>query len=304
MSGPSLQHVWEYWVFRLMRWKWAWLPEGIAIRFGELTGLIAGSVLRLRRRDVDQHIALAFPDRPRGWRDRVARASYAHLGREAVMFLRIGGWTKERVVERVTFRGLEPLRRAAETGEGAVLLTGHLGNWEVAGAAIAASGIALDVVGKGMANRRFEADIFEIRKQLGMRVIAMSDAPKGVLRALGKGRVVAILGDQNAHMSGVFVPFFGRQAATSRGPALFAIRSGAPVFVGIALRDPGWTQRYTVAIRRLPFRPTGDVDADTRSLLAEYTRALEEAVRQAPEQYLWQHRRWKTRPPEELQSKP
>jgi KDO2-lipid IV(A) lauroyltransferase len=105
-------------------------------------------------------------------------------------------------------------------------------------------------------------------------------------------------------MSGVFVPFFGRQAATARGPALFAIRSGAPVFVGIALRDPGWTQRYTVAIRRLPFRPTGDVDADTRSLLAEYTRALEEAVRQAPEQYLWQHRRWKTRPPEELQSKP
>ena len=303
MSGPSLQHIWEYWAVRLMLWKWAWLPEGIAIRFGELTGLIAGSVLRIRRRDVDQHLALAFPDRRRAWRDRVARASYAHLGREAAMFFQMGGWTKERVVERVTFRGLERLRRAAETGEGAVLLTGHLGNWEIAGAAIAASGIALDVVGKGMANRRFEADLFETREKLGMRVIEMSDAPKGVLRALGKGRVVAILGDQNAHKSGVFVPFFGRQAATARGPALFAIRAGAPVFVGVALRDPGWSQRYTVTIRQMHFRPTGDVEADTRLLLAEYTGALEDAVRQEPEQYLWQHRRWKTRPPEELQSR-
>ena len=304
MSGPSFQHVWEYWIFRLMRWKWAWLPESVATRFGELTGLIAGSVFRIRRRDVDQNLALAFPDRRRGWRDAVARASYAHLGREAAMFFRMAGWTKGRVVERVTFRGLEGLRRAAETGEGAVLLTGHLGNWEVAGAAIAASGIALDVVGKGMANRRFEADLFETREQLGMRVIEMGDASKGVFRALGRGRVVAILGDQNAHKRGVFVPFFGRQAATARGPALFAIRTGAPVFVGIALRDPGWTQRYTVTIRRMNFRPTGDVESDSRLLLAEYTRSLEDAVRQAPEQYLWQHRRWKTRPPEELQSRP
>lgn len=303
MSGTSLQHMWEYWAFRLVRWKWAWLPEGVAIRFGELTGLVAGSVLRIRRRDVDQHLALAFPERRRGWRDRVARASYAHLGREAAMFFRMAAWTRERIVDRVTFRGLEPLRRAAETGKGAVLLTGHLGNWEVAGAAIAASGIALDVVGKGMANRRFEADVFETREKLGMRVIEMSDAPKGVLRALGEGRVVAILGDQNAHKRGVFVPFFGRQAATARGPALFAIRTGAPVFVGVALRDPGWPQRYTVTIRQMNFRPTGDVEADTQSLLAEYTRELEDAVRQAPEQYLWQHRRWKTRPPEEPQPK-
>ena len=96
--------------------------------------------------------------------------------------------------------------------------------------------------------------------------------------------------------------FFGLGAATARGPALFAIRTGAPVFFGCALRDPGWGQRYTTTIRQMGFRPTGDVEADTRSLLSEYMGVLEEAVRQAPEQYFWQHKRWKTRPSEELES--
>ena len=130
-----------------------------------------------------------------------------------------------------------------------------------------------------------------------------TDAAKGVLRALRRGRVVAMLGDQNAPRSEVFVPFFGKQAATARGPAVFAIRTGAPVFFGVVLRDPGWAQRYTTTIRPMRFRPTGDVEADTRSLLTEYMQALEEAVRRAPEQYFWQHKRWKARPPEELESR-
>lgn len=302
MTGPSLQHRGEYWLFRLMRWKWGWLPEALAVRLGALTGLFAGCVLRIRRRDVDRHLALAFPDRAPAWRDRVARASYAHLGREAAILFRMGRWTPEQIVERVTFRGLSELRRAAEAGRGAVLLTGHLGAWEFAGAALAAAGIRLDVVGKRMANRRFEQDLFGLREELGMGVIEMGSAAKRVLRALRDGRVVAILGDQNAHKSDVFVSFFGRQAATARGPALFAIRTGAPVFFGIVLRDPGWAQRYTATVWLMRFRPTGDVEADTRSLLAEYMQALEDAVREAPEQYFWQHKRWKTRPPEELES--
>lgn len=271
------------------------------VRAGALLGLVAASVLRIRRTDVDRHLAVAFPDCSQAWRCRVARACYVHLGREATVLFRMPTWGAERVLERVTFSGLDELKRAAGAGGGAIIVTGHLGNWEMAGAALAASGVDLDAVARRMANRRFEADLFEVRQQLGMGLIERDEALKGVLRSLRRGRVVAILGDQNASDGAVFVPFFGRLAATARGPALFALRTGAPVFFGAVVREGGWKQRYTVELRRLEVHHTGDVEADVRNLTVEYTRQLERAIREAPEQYFWHHRRWKTRPPEEPQ---
>jgi KDO2-lipid IV(A) lauroyltransferase len=302
VGGRSLRHSLEYGSFRLLRGFWGLLPETLVVRLAALAGTFAGTVLRIRRRDVDAHLERAFPDRSRSWRNRVARASYAHLGREAATLFRLPRWSMERLLERVTFEGLDDVRRAMELGRGVVLLTGHLGNWELAGAALAARGIPLDVVGKGMANRSFEADLFETRERLGMRVIEMTRAPKGVLRALGEGRVVAIVGDQNAHRGGVFVPFFGLDASTARGPALFAIRTGAPTFYGAAVREPGRVGRYLVRLREMPFEPTGDLEMDVQALLTAYLGALEQSVKAAPEQYFWQHKRWKTRPSEEQRS--
>ena len=286
-----------------MRGKWSILPEGVAIRFAALAGLIAGSVLRIRRREVDEHLRLAFPDESRAWRRRTARRSYMHLGREAAVLFRMSGWSGERIADRIRLIDFDMVRDATRREEGVVVLTGHLGNWEMAGAGIAAHGLPLDVVGKGMTNRHFERDLFATRERLGMRVIAMDDAPKAVLRSLRQGRVVALLGDQNAHRHGVFVPFFGKLAATARGPALFAIRTGCPVFVGFAVREPGWRQRYVLVARRLEYEISGDLDEDVRSLLLAYHEALEKAIRMAPDQYFWQHRRWKTRPAEEQGSR-
>jgi KDO2-lipid IV(A) lauroyltransferase len=280
------------------------VPEGSAVRAGAIAGWLAGVVLRVRRRDVDRHLALAFPDGSSAWRGRVARGSYVHLGREAAVLVRMPRWTPEHLIERVRFVGLEGVREAADQGTGVVLLTGHLGNWEIAGASLAALGFPLDVVGKGMANRRFERDLFRLRERLGMRVIEMSDAPKGVLRSLGRGRVAALLADQNAHKHGVFVPFFGRPAATPRGVALFALRTGVPVFVGFAIRNGGWSQTYTVEVRRLPHVATGVLEDDVQGFLLAYHRLLEYAIRIAPDQYFWQHRRWKTRPRDPSASHP
>lgn len=183
------------------------------------------------------------------------------------------------------------------------MLTGHLGNWEVAGAGMAARGIPLDVVGKGMSNRRFEEDLFEARARLGMNVIEMDDAPREVLRSLRSGRATAIVADQNMHRHGIFLPFFDRLAATARGPAVFALRAGAPVIFGYALREPGWRQRYVIRLMPLEHEVTGDPETDIRTLMLAYHALLEEAIRSAPEQYFWQHKRWKTRPPEEQESR-
>jgi KDO2-lipid IV(A) lauroyltransferase len=295
----TLKHTLEYLAFRALRATWGVLPEGLAVRLGALLGILAGGVLRIRRREVDEHLTLVFPERDVAWRRRVALGSYAHLGRETALFFRMGRWTPERIVDRVAIDGFEPIREAAEREGGVVLLTGHLGGWEMAGAGIAARGLPLDVVGKGMANRRFERDLFAARARLGMNVIEMSGAAKGVLRSLGRGRVTAIVGDQNAHKHGIFLPFFGKLAATAKGPALFAIRTGAPVFVGFAIREPGWKHRYIATVRRLEYSVTGDHARDIRALLEAYHHRLEEAIRGSPDQYFWQHKRWKTRPPEE-----
>jgi len=285
---------------RVARAGWSLLPERVALGSGGALGLAVGSVLRFRRADVARHLGWAFPDRSPAWRSRVARACYRHFGREAAATLRAGRWSAERVLERTRMVGFEAFRDAAVAGAGVVLLTGHLGNWEMGGAAIAARGVALDVVGKGMSNVRFQADLFALRERLGMRVIEMGDASRLALRSLAAGRVVALLGDQSAHAGGVLVPFFGRPALTARGPALFALRSGAPVFVAFAIRDAGPRQEYTVTFGPLEVTPSGDLERDVPALTETYTRALEAAVERTPEQYFWQHRRWKGAPGPEV----
>ena len=300
MSVRGARHAVEHAAFRTARALSSGLSERVALAGGEALGSLVGSVVRFRRADVDRHLSWAFPGEPREWRARVARGCYRHFGREAVTTLRAARWSEEEVKERTPTLGFEAFRDAAEEGGGVVLLTGHLGNWEMGGAAIAARGVPLDVVGKGMSNRRFQADLFALRERLGMRVIEMGEAARLALRALGEGRVVALLGDQSAHGGGVLVPFFGRPAVTARGPALFAVRSGAPVFVAFALRDAGLAPRYTIAFERLVIRATEDVERDLRALTTAYTASLEAAVRRAPEQYFWQHRRWKGVPAEEL----
>lgn len=296
---PSFRHRVEYLAYRVTRTVLGALPEGIAVRLAGGLGWIAGVVLRIRRQDVDAHLAIAFPDRDSAWRRSIARRSYAHLGREAALLFRMRRWSADKIASRVELKDFEAILEAAEADRGVVLLTAHLGNWEIAGASIAASGFPIDVVGKGMANRRFETDLFATRERLGMRVIDMGDAPKGVLRSLRKGRLAALLGDQNARHNGVFIPFFGRDAATPRGPAVFALRCDAPVFVGFAIRQPGWCQHYRVEVHRLDFERTGDLEADTKTMLTSYHTILEEAIVTAPDQYFWQHKRWKTRPARE-----
>jgi len=300
LTVPTAGHRLEHASFRLARRVGGILPESVALAAGLALGRAVGSGLRFRRSDVDRHLRWAFPDASDRWQRRVARASYAHFGREAAVMLRADTWPRDLVLERTRTEGFEAFRAAADEGRGVVLLTGHLGNWEMGGAAIAARGVPLDVVGKGMTNRLFQEELFATRARLGMRVIEMGEASREALRSLGAGRVVALLGDQQAHRGGVLVPFFGRPASTARGPALFAMRSGAPVFVAFALREPGSLARYAVTFDALSYTPSGSADADVVSVLEAYGAALEAAIRRAPEQYFWQHRRWKNAPGPEL----
>lgn len=290
---PALKHRAEFAVLRSILFAADRLSDARAEALGARLGRTVHA-LGMRRDVTLDNLRHAYPDRDTAWIESVARRSYAHLGREMVATLRLQSTTPESLIERSTVDGLDEVREALGEGHGAVLVTGHLGNWEVGSACLTARGLAMDGVMQRQSNPLADAAINANRERLGIRPIDRRHAAKLGLRTLREGRVLGFVSDQDARSGGVFVPFFGRPASTHRGPALLALRTGAPLFTATGIRaDDG---RYDCRIRRITASREGEPEVVVERLTAAYTRVLEAAIRTAPEQYLWQHRRWKTKP--------
>ena len=253
--------------------------------------------LRIRADVVEDQLRHAFPDRDDAWIRRVAEGAYEHLAREAMMLIRLSRLGREAVLEATELEGEAELRSALAEGKGALIVSGHLGNWEIGGSGVAVRGYPMDAVARRQANPIIDRMVNRARERLGMRIISMGGATKQSLRALREGRTVGLVADQDARARGVFVPFFGRAASTFRGPAVLALRSGAPVLAASAVRrDDG---RYRIRLRRVPIPEAATDEEREWALTAALAAALEAAIREHPSQYLWHHRRWKTRPPDE-----
>ena len=303
-DGPTFRDRLEYAGFRAVTALVRLLPEAWAARLGSALGALAGRVLKIRRDVVDENLARAFPEMPERERNTLAVASYRHLGREAVATFRTARESPEEIRRRTEVRGLKELERAVAEGRGGIIVTGHIGNWEVGGSSVAVRGLPVDGVAFRQRNRLFDRELVRSRERLGMRIIRVGSATREVVRSVREERVPALVADQNMRRGGVFVDFFGVPAATARGPAVFSLRTGAPLFFGVALRVKGaggrWTPaRWEVHIEEVDFEPTGELDEDVRRVTAAHTAALERWVRKAPEQYFWVHKRWKTRPEDE-----
>jgi KDO2-lipid IV(A) lauroyltransferase len=199
------------------------------------------------------------------------------------------------LVSEVT--GWEVVEDARAQGRGIVVVAGHLGNWELAAAYLAARGISMDVIVRRMSNRLFDRFLTETREKLGMHVVWDEHAVQRAPRALREGRAVGFVADQGVRgLASTFVPFFGRPAKTPRGAAVFALRFDAPVvFVTALRRDDG---KYHFAAERVVAERSGDREADTDAIVRRFTEILEQWIRRAPDQYFWHHRRWRRQPPE------
>lgn len=264
-------------------------------------GLIARLVYKpigIRRGVVERQIAAAFPELTPAEVEQVARRSYDSLGRTSIETAVLPGASREEVLARVErVEGWELVEAALAKGNGLLIVTGHLGNWEFGGAYFAARGVAIDVVTRGMANPIFDAYITRTRRQIGMEVIHDKDAVRRTPRSLRDNHAIAFVSDHDAlGLASTFVPFFGRPAKTPRGPAVFALRFEVPtVFVGV-LRQP--SGRYAILIEPVEVARTGDRDVDIDAIVLRYTQILERLVREYPAQYFWQHRRWRRQPPD------
>lgn len=272
------------------------LPRAPAAWLGRRIGDGLWLVLRGRRRVATENLRQALPALSVAERRLVARRSFQHLG---VLFVEICGLLARPlgdVLTGVRLEGREHLDAVMRKHGRALLLTAHLGNWELLPAASRLTPYPLTIVVRPLdvpwLNRVAEA----LRGKAGIELIDKRAALRPVLTALARGRLVGILLDQNAsRREGVFVPFFGRSASTSRSVAVLALRTGAPVVPIFTRREPDGGHLVTV---KAPIEPSDD-GAGQRAvteLTARYTAAIEAAIRETPEQWLWMHERWRTRP--------
>lgn len=208
---------------------------------------------------------------------------------------RLPRMTRERFNIVIDTSEIDVMRTALARGKGAIYVSGHLGNWEWLGASCSRNGIPFAYVVAPQTNKLVEYWMESMRRSAGAEIISRKDSVRGTLSALREGKVIAMLCDQDGGKAGVFVPFFGVDASTARGPAVFHLKTGAPLVFGTCCRQADG--RYKLKFVELPtYQPTSDREGDERNVMAAITEQLEAEISKTPEQYLWLHRRWKTRP--------
>jgi KDO2-lipid IV(A) lauroyltransferase len=292
----SLAHRLEYAGLRTAVAALSALRWRRASSLGGALGRLGYAPFGIRRRVVERQIAAAFPDWDAEHVARVARGAYDHLGRvtvETALMPSLGQKGLRELVSRTT--GWELIEQAAAGKRGILLITGHFGNWELAGAYVAARGIPIDVIVRRMSNPIFDRYLNKTRSELGMSVVYDSEAVRRTTRSIKEGRAIGFLADQGVlNLASTHVPFFGRPAKTPRGPAVFTLRHRIPTLFVAAVREPDG--RFHVSVQPVSYEESGDRERDVDAIVASYTRILEGLVRKTPEQYFWQHRRWKHQP--------
>ena len=255
-------------------------------------------LLHFRLRQVGmRNLAMVFPEKSEAERARILRGVFASLGRQLAELCQFPKYTPENIDEVVTYDGLENYERAYARRKGVLFLTAHFGGWELSAFAHSLYGHWLHIVMRPMDNEYLDQLLQNYRTMHGNKTVAKDDFVRGLLAAMKAGETVGILMDTNmTPPQGIFVDFFGIPACTASGLARIALRTDAAVVPGFTIWDPA-LRKY-----RLRFDPalelirSGDLEADIAANTQLFTRVIENYVRKYPDQWLWVHRRWKTRP--------
>ena len=292
----SLRHKVELHSMRVLAGVLGRLSWNTASNIGARIGELGYSPARIRRDVVEKQIAAAFPDLGEPEVKRIARESYRNLGRNAIEAITASNRTPHDILELVEqVDGWEHIQNATSGGRGAIGVAAHHGNWELLGGFLAARGLGPEVVVRGMENRLFEDYLNENRAKLGIAVVSDKVAVRQITKSLREGHFVCLLADQGVlGLASSFVPFFGRPAKTPRGFAVFALRFEVPVCFMDMVRLPNG--RFRAVFEPIEIERTGDRERDIDAMVARYSQVLEKWVRQYPEQYFWQHRRWRRQP--------
>ncbi|MEI6634534.1 MAG: lysophospholipid acyltransferase family protein [Chlamydiota bacterium] len=259
-------------------------------------GWCAYSLLRRERRKALDNLALAYGgEKSARERTRIARAVFANMGRTMAELALSPRLDAARLHELVSMEGKEIVDRERKKGKGIIIITGHLGNWEFIPAYFVSVGLRGGVVARRVYYEKYERLLSRLRLSKGFRVFYRDESPREILKALKNNEVVGILADQDVRkLDGVFVEFFGRPAYTPTAPVLIAMKTGAPLIPARIVREG---RKHRIIIDEpIPMRVTGDREADIVHNTQAWSRCIERYIREHPDQWVWMHRRWRTRP--------
>jgi KDO2-lipid IV(A) lauroyltransferase len=286
-------HVLEYLLFQTAGFVLRLFPLKTVQRIGAWAGEFAGMKLGYRRLVAMDNLRNAFPDAGETELENIMRGSFRSVGTalfEFVYFPRMKAPDIDRIVN---IENPELVSEVYARGKGMILMTAHFGNWEVFAQSIPVKiGIPLCIIVKPQANRRVDSQINRWRTMFGNSIVPVESAVRELLKVLRDKKAVGIVADQTAAKESISVPFFGREVPTFEGPAMFCLKTSAPLLVGFAVR--GGDGCYSAHFREVP---SSDLTEYTRENVAELTRrhvALTEfVIRQFPSQWMWMHKRWK-----------
>jgi Kdo2-lipid IVA lauroyltransferase/acyltransferase len=273
------------------------VPRRTAFLAAELVSWLGFHLAKRQRLAGLQNLRMAMPELSDTERVAIIRGVFSNLGRLLVEFAKFPDLKATNIADRVSYEGFENFTQAASLGKGVIFLTAHLGAWELSSFAHSIYGHPMKFVVRSIDNPRVEELISEYRTMGGNVPIHRRNAAREILKALRANETVGILVDQNTtRAEGVFVNFFGIPAATTTSVATFALRTGAAVVPGFLIWDK------TTRKHKLHFDPpldlirTSDAAKDVVENTQRFNEVVESYVRRYPDQWLWIHRRWKTRP--------
>lgn len=287
----------EFWLVLAVARTLGWLPRPLArLLVRILTWSCYLGLARLRRVG-ERNLALALPQLPSKARQKILRQVFRNLGWQMVEFSRLPRYTRENTRDWIGTEGLEHFLAAQAKGKGVLVLTGHLGAWELSSFYHSLMGHPMGMVIRRLDNRLLDDYVNSIRCLHGNKVLHKDDFARGLLTAMRAGETVGILMDTNmTPPQGVFVRFFGVTACTASGLARVALKTGAAVLPGFLLWEAA-EKKYVLHFGpELAFTRSGEDEADILAATQQCNDVLEAWIRRYPGQWLWIHRRWKTRP--------
>ncbi|MGA7906454.1 MAG: lysophospholipid acyltransferase family protein [Candidatus Sulfotelmatobacter sp.] len=273
------------------------LPRPLARAFAAVLGRTVYLLHGRLRRVGTRNLALAFPEKSAAERKRILRGEFASLGRQLVEVCRFPKYTLENLSEIIVFEDFQNFERARARGKGVLLFAGHFGGWELSSFAISMRGHWMHVLMRGMDNPYLGRLILHYRTMHGNKAVDKDDFVRGLLSAMRANEVVGMLIDTNmTPPQGIFVDFFSIPACTASGLARIALKTDAAVVPTFTIWDAAlgkYRLRFDPALELVR---SGDLEADIKSNTQRFTKVIEDYVRKYPDQWLWVHRRWKTRP--------
>lgn len=270
------------------------LPRASALALGTQIGTLAWRVSGRYRAVADKNLRIAYGDAlSERQRQTIIRGVFQHFARATVEFLTSGALTGEPLRALAPEDSFAPMHNLLARGKGLLFVTAHLGNWELMARRIVQEGGSLLVVARQSDDAALNEVTDGLRGQGGYRVHRRGASPRPLLQHLRGGGVLAILPDQKSE--DVFVPFFGQPTGTVAGPAVLALKTGAPIVTCFCARQPDGTYRVEFG-NEIDATATGDTDADVIRIMTDINRAIEDAIRRHPTQWLWLHDRWRSSP--------